>query len=84
MALDLPTKPREALGSAGTGHCPEIDLGLAELRRVGSQDEVTHHCHLATAAQRIARHGSNDRFAASGDFYPFADKVAEIDVHVRL
>ena len=64
MALALPTEAGEALRAAGARHDAELDLGLAELGRVGGDDDVAHHGELAAAAEREARDRGNDRLAA--------------------
>jgi len=68
--LDLPTKR---------------DFGLAELRVVRSDDEITHHRHLAAAAQCIARDRSHDRLSYLAHLLPAdGDEVLQEDVLVRL
>ena len=55
---------RQALRAARAGHDAELDLGLAELRVLGGDDEVAHHGQLAAAAQRVAGHRRDHRLAA--------------------
>ena len=54
---------REALRAAVTGDEPEVDLGLAELRRLGRDAERAGHRELAPAAERIAVDRGNGRLA---------------------
>ena len=63
IALDLPTARVSRWVPPMPGDDAEVDLGLAELRGVGGDDEVAHHRQLAAAAQRIARDGGDDRLA---------------------
>jgi hypothetical protein len=50
--LGLADHAGEALRAAGARHDAELDLGLAEARRVGGDDDVAHHGELAAAAER--------------------------------
>src|SRR3546814_14884224 len=56
-----PLRPAHPRGDA------ELDLGLAELRGIGGQDEIGHHRKLAAAAQRKARDCRDPRLAGGGD-----------------
>ena len=56
-------EPRQALGAAVPGDEPEIDLGLAELRRVGGDAKRARHRELAAAAERVAVDRGNRRLA---------------------
>ena len=75
MALLLPT-PR---GS------PCVPPALAELRRVGGDDEVAHHRQLAAAAQRETSHCRDHRLAHLAHGFPVArDEVGAVRVHEGL
>ena len=65
IALGLADEARQALGSAEPGDDAELDLGLAEARGIGGEDEVAHHRQLAPAAERVAGDGGDDRLAAA-------------------
>jgi hypothetical protein len=56
-------RARQALRSAHPGNDAELDLGLAELGRIGGDDEVGHHRQLAPAAKRIAVDRRDPRLA---------------------
>ena len=49
--LVLADEPRQALGAAEAGDDPELDLGLAEERRLGGDAHVAGHRQLAAAAE---------------------------------
>src|SRR5690606_11361421 len=66
------------------GHDAQLDLGLAELGRIGGDDEVAHHGKFAAAAEGKARNGGDHRLAATRDPVPGADEVPKVDVHVGL
>ena len=70
--LGLADEAGEPLRAAGARHDAELDLGLAELRRVGGEDEVAHHGELAAAAEREARHRRDHRLAGLGRRSPSA------------
>ena len=71
--------------AASARYRTERDLGLAEARIVGGDDEVAHHRHLATAAQRIARDRRDDRLAHLAHALPAdGDEVLQEDVLVGL
>ena len=59
--LGLADRPGHALGAARAGDDAEVDLRLAEPRRVGGDDEVAHHRQLAAAAEREARDRGDHR-----------------------
>ena len=61
--LGLADRARQALRAAGAGDDAELDLGLAEARGVGGDDEVAHHRQLAAAAEREAGHRGDDGLA---------------------
>ena len=46
-------EPGQTLGAAIPGDEPEIDLRLAELRRIGCDAERARHRQLAAAAERV-------------------------------
>ena len=52
---------REPLGAAAAGNDPERDLGLAELGRLGGDDQVAEQRELAAAAEREARDRRDQR-----------------------
>ena len=66
------------------GNDAEVDLGLAELRGVGGDDDVAHHRELAAAAERIARDGGDDGRAHGGELRPAAEVVAHQHLEPRL
>ena len=83
--LGLADKARQALRPAGARHRAELDLGLAEARSVGGDDDVAHHRDLAAAAERKAGDRGDDRLAALRDPLPAAgDEVFEIDLGIGL
>src|SRR5204862_4107057 len=51
----------QALRGAVAGNDAELHLGLAELRRLGSETNVTGHRELASAAEREAVDGGERR-----------------------
>ena len=63
MALALPIAARQALRAADARHDAERDLGLAEPRSVGGDDDVAHHGELAAAAEAVAGDGGDERLA---------------------
>ena len=65
--LGFADRAGQALGAADAGNGAERDLGLAELRGVGGDDDVAHHGELAAAAERIAADRGNGRLAAARD-----------------
>ena len=58
-------EPRQALSAAEAGDDPEVDLGLAERRRVGGDADVAGHGELAPAPEREPVH-RGDRHRARG------------------
>ena len=66
MALALPTARGQALRAAHARHDAEGDLGLAELRGVGGDDDVAHHGELAAAAEAIAGDRGDERLPHLG------------------
>ncbi len=78
--LGLADEAGQALRAAGAGDDAELDLRLAELRRVGGEDEVAHHRQFAAAAQREAGDRRDHRLARARDVLPARDEVAEEDV----
>src|SRR4029078_7306035 len=57
----LADRTRETLRAPAPGHAPEVDLGLAEPRRLGRDDDVADHRELAATTEREARHRRDDR-----------------------
>ena len=83
--LGLADKASQALGSAGARHRAELDLGLAEARGVGGDDDVAHHRDLAAAAERKTGDRRDHRLAALPDPLPAAgDEVFEVDFGIGL
>ena len=70
--LGLADRARQALRAAGAGDDAELDLGLAELRGVGGDDDVAHHRQLAAAAEREAGDRGDHRLAHLADRLPVA------------
>ena len=62
--LGLADGAGQPLRAADARHDAELDLGLAELGRVGGEDDVAHHGELAAAAERVAGDRRDDRLAA--------------------
>src|SRR5208282_4326644 len=60
-------QPRQALGAAGAGDDPKLDLGLPESRRWHGDPIVAHESYFATAAQCRAMDRSDDRLGAAFD-----------------
>ena len=60
-------QPWQALGAAGAGNDPELDLGQAESRRGHRHPIVAHEGHFEPAAQSRAMDRSDDRFAPAFD-----------------
>src|SRR5213593_635094 len=58
---------RQALRAAGTRNEAELDLGLAEPRRLHRDAPVTRHRQLEPAAERGAVNGGDDRLRAALD-----------------
>ena len=57
----LADRPRQALRAAGAGDEAELDLRLAELRRLRGDDHVAEHRQLAAAAEAVAGDRRDDR-----------------------
>ena len=53
--LGLADRARQALRAADARNDAELDLGLAELRVVGRDDDVAQHGELAATAERVSR-----------------------------
>ena len=70
--LGLADGARQALRAAGAGNDAELDLGLAEARVVGGDDEVAHHRQLAAAAERKSADRRDHRLADLADLLPVA------------
>ncbi len=71
----------QPLRAAGAGNDPEPGLGLAELRRLGGDDQVARHRELAAAAEAVARDGRDERRPEPADRVPALDSplVVELD-----
>ena len=67
QCLVLPHEPRQPLGAAEAGDDPELDLGLAEQRRLGGDAHVAGHRQLAAAAERDAVDGRDRRHAGRAE-----------------
>src|SRR5258706_6550060 len=81
--LCLADRPRQALRAARAGHDAEIDLGLAELRIVGGNDDVAHQRQLVAAAERVTRDSGDHRLANAAQMLPVARNVVRhVGVHV--
>ena len=63
----LADRARQPLGPAAAGDDPERDLRLAELGRLGGDDQVADQGELAAAAQRPAGDGGDHRRPALGE-----------------
>ena len=59
----LPDQPRQPLRAGEAGNEPELDLGLAEPRRVGRQPDRAGHRQFAAAAEGEAVDRGDDRLA---------------------
>ncbi len=82
--LGLADGARQSLRAASAGNHAQLDFGLAELGRVGRDDDVAHHGKLAAAAQRIAGHRGDHGLADALERFPVArDVFAAVHVHVR-
>jgi hypothetical protein len=82
--LRLADEARQALRAAGAGHDADLDLGLAEARLVGGEDEVAHHRQLAAAAEGEAVHRGDHGLARAGDALPVAgEEVLAVRLGVR-
>src|SRR5262249_55061084 len=60
-------EPRQSLRPAGTRDETELDLGLAEPRRLHRDTPVTRHRHFEPATERGAVNGGDDRLRAALD-----------------
>ena len=63
-AFCSPDQARQPLGAAEAGDDPELDLGLAEDRRLGGDPHVAGHRQLAAAAEGERVDGGDRRDAA--------------------
>jgi hypothetical protein len=72
----------ETLRPADARNDAELDLGLAEFRRVGRDDDVTHHGELAAAAEGKTRDRSDRGFARPRQRIPIGREVAHERIHV--
>ena len=77
----LPDGAGQPLRAAGAGNDPEPGLGLAELRRLGGDDQVARHRQLAAAAEAVAGDGRDERRPERADRVPALDPplVVELD-----
>src|SRR3546814_9270476 len=76
--LGLADRAGEALRAAHARRYAELDLRLAEFRGVGGKDEVAHHRHLTTAAERIARDRRDHGFARLREAFPAGEMVGAV------
>ena len=74
--LGLADRARQPLRAADAGNDAELDLGLAELRGVGGDDDVALHDQLAAAAERKARDRRDHRLARIRGRVPGGGEVA--------
>ncbi len=65
--LGLTHQAGQSLCAANACDHTKVDLWLAKLRCLGTDDKVTHHRQLASTAQRIARYGGDDWLAHAHD-----------------
>ena len=80
--LRLSDQPGKALAAAHARHDAELDFRLAELRRVGGEDEVAHHGQLAASAEGEAGDRGDDRLAHRGQPLPPGEAV--IGIHLAV
>ncbi len=80
--LGLADRAGQALAAAHPGHHAEGNLGLAELRSIGGDDEVGHHRQLAAAAERVAVDRGDPRLARAADEVggPAGEHVAGVEL----
>ena len=81
--LGLADRAREPLRAADARDDAELDLGLAEFRRVGRNDDVALHRELAAAAERETGNRRDHRLAHARNAIPRWE-VLLVDVHVAL
>ncbi|MCY1543343.1 hypothetical protein D9M68_791580 [compost metagenome] len=67
--------PEQALGASGPRHDADTYFGLTEASRSVRDDQVAHHCQLATGPQGNAANRSNKRFLATNQRSPILAKV---------
>ena len=75
--LGLADRARQPLRAADARDDAELDLGLAEFRVVGGDDEIALHRELAAAAERKARDRRDHRLARARDAVPVGGEVAD-------
>jgi hypothetical protein len=68
-----PDQPGEPLRPARARDDPEAGLRLAELRRLGGDNQVAGHCQLAAAAQAESGHRRDERRPHLADRVPAVD-----------
>ena len=68
-------RTRQALGATRPRHDPDADLRLAESRRLGSDDQITHHGKFTSTTQGVAAHGGDNRFFNFPDSVPPGELV---------
>src|SRR6266404_6778423 len=71
----------QALRPAGAGKDAEVDLRLAEHRRLRSNDEVGEHGQLTPAAEAVAGDGCNDRRPHLADCVPALEALVLVQRH---
>src|SRR5439155_24705343 len=68
-----PDRQRKALRASRTRKDAEIDLRLPEGRRLRRDDQVARHRELATPAEAVAGHRSDERRSQATDDVPLVD-----------
>src|SRR5262249_37051724 len=75
---------RQALSAAGSGDDSNVYLGLTELGRLGSYDNVAIHNQLAAAAERESADCRNDWFFDVANAIPGGEAIFEHNGDGRL
>ena len=70
----------QPLRAAGAGDDPEAGLGLAELGRLGGDDQVAAHGELAATAEAEAGDGGDERRPEAADRVPALDATLVVEV----
>ena len=82
--LGLAHGARKALRATDTRNDTELDLGLAELRGIRSDDEIAEHRQLAATTERVSGDGGDQRLTSCCDAIPRGEEILDVCVHVRL
>lgn len=78
-SLALANGASQALGAAGAGDRPELDLRLAEGGGGGAVDDVAHEGELTAAAEGVAGDGGDDGLADGvGEVGPGSNEVVVV------